>query len=335
LSQIAANNLVIKYSIIIPVKSINKYVTQTVSEIDRIDRSDLEVIILTNSDEDVPICSKKITIIPTGRVGPAEKRDLGATQSSGTILVFLDDDSYPQINFLDYADRFFQEEGIVAIGGPGITPPNASFSERISGAVFLSKFTGGAPERYISYGSIREVDDWPSVNLMVRKKEFIEIGGFDTQYWPGEDSKLCLDLITLTQKKILYIPEMIVWHHRRSSLYQHLKQIGGYGLHRGYFAKRRKKNSLKAKYFIPSTFVFLLLGSWALSMANIDLATYLLLSVLAMYQVVLILGYMDLRKYESRSVSLAAMLYVILTHVVYGLSFANGFFKNKLVSKLR
>lgn len=328
-------NEVIKYSIIIPVKSINHYVYETISSIDKINRDDLEVIVLPNFIESTSLKSKKLKFFATGKVGPAKKRDIAAAQSRGEILVFLDDDSFPKVDFLEYADTFFQDEGVVAIGGPGVTPLEASFFERTSGAVFLSKFTGGAPERYVPSGQVREVDDWPSVNLMVRKKEFLDIGGFDTQYWPGEDSKLCLDLIANTKKKILYVPNMVVWHHRRGSLYEHLKQVSGYGLHRGFFAKMGDKNSMRIKYFIPSIFVSLLFIAILFNLLDIRFAQEFLILLLTTYVAVLIFGYRDIRKYENRAVSSLALCYVFLTHCVYGLSFINGYFKKKLISRLR
>jgi GT2 family glycosyltransferase len=198
----------------------------------------------------------RIRVFPSGRVGPASKRDMGAKYANGDILVFLDDDSYPEKNLLKIAAGYFLDESNVALAGPAITPPDNTFWQRVSGVVFLSKFSGGAPERYIPVGKSRPVQDWPSVNLMVRKKDFLDIGGFDCPYWPGEDTKLCLDLIKKKNKTIMYVPELKVWHHRRAGLAAHLKQIGAYGLHRGYFSKIHPETSRKIKYFIPSFFFF-------------------------------------------------------------------------------
>src|SRR5262245_58252117 len=159
----------------------------------------------------------RIRIVASGRVGPAAKRDLAAGMAQGAILVFLDDDSYPAEDLLDVALPFFEDPGVAAIGGPALTPPEDGFWQRVSGAVFLSRLSGGAPERYIPSGSVRTVRDWPSVNFMVRRSDFLAIGGFDTAFWPGEDTKLCLDL-TRGGRSILYVPQLIVWHHRRKSL---------------------------------------------------------------------------------------------------------------------
>lgn len=324
----------IKYSIIIPVKAINNYIRQTVGVIAKIKRSDLEVIILPNELESNSTELSHLRIIETGRIGPAEKRDIGAVNSKGQILVFLDDDSYPNLDFLNYSDEYFRDDSVVALGGPGITPSEASFWERVSGSVFLSRFSGGAPERYIPSGKVREVDDWPSVNLMVRRKEFLEIGGFDTDHWPGEDSKLCLNLIVQTKKKILYVPNMAVWHHRREGLLRHLKQVGAYGLHRGFFARRGDKNSFKFKYFLPSLLLiysFFLLGLMIIGVVGKDL----MLLLLAPYFFALFLAWIDICKIEGIRIATLTLFYIIATHYYYGLRFIQGFVKKKLKSTLR
>ena len=160
--------------------------------------------------------------------------------AQGDFLIFIDDDAYPQKNILDILDEDFKNEEVAAVGGPAITPADDSFLQKVSGAVYLSYLSGGFPERYTPLGKKKFVSDWPSVNLTLRKKIFLEVGGFDCDYWPGEDTKLCLDIIKniKTNNKILYDPRIIVWHHRREGLLRHLKQIAGYGIHRGFFAKK-------------------------------------------------------------------------------------------------
>jgi GT2 family glycosyltransferase len=259
---------------------------------------------------------------------------MGAAQAKGEILVFLDDDSYPAGDLLVVAERFFADESIVALGGPAITPPDDGFWQRVSGAVFLSKFSGGAPERYVPVGKARPVQDWPSVNLMVRRDDFLAIGGFDSPYWPGEDTKLCLDLIQKTRKTIMYVPEMQVWHHRRAGLGAHLRQVGGYGLHRGYFAKRYPETSRRLPYFIPTCFLVFFVSSALTPFLNTPLriAVY---AIWVCYVAVMYAVWRDIRKYETVAVTGVAVMYVMLTHLWYGGRFAQGLFTTNLRSRLR
>ena len=323
------------FSIIIPVKSINDYVRETVPHIQRLAGPQWELMVIPNEEEPNEWPEDgRVRVFPSGRVGPAAKRDMGAAQARGEILVFLDDDSYPAKDLLVVAQRFFADESIVALGGPAITPPDDGFWQRVSGAVFLSRFSGGAPQRYVPVGKARPVQDWPSVNLMVRKSDFLAIGGFDSPYWPGEDTKLCLDLIQKTRKTIMYVPEMQVWHHRRAGLGAHLRQIGGYGLHRGYFAKKYPQTSRRPMYFAPTC--LLVFRAVTLMTPIVQIVPYQVLILgWSTYALALFSAWLDIRKYELSGVAFATICYVPITHLVYGFRFVQGMFTSNLVSQLR
>lgn len=324
----------IKYSFIIPTKTINDYIRESVPKILQIARDDFEIIIYTDEVNDEKW--DKTRQIATGHVGPATKRSLAAKDSRGDILIFIDDDAYPETNFLDILDKSFDDSQVVAVGGPAITPPTDNFWQKVSGAVFLSSLSYSHPERYVSIGERKKVMDWPTVNLSVRRDVFKAVGGFDCSYWPGEDTKFCLDLITKTKGQIIYEPQLIVWHHRRSGLVRHLRQVGGYGLHRGFFAKKYPATSLQIKYFIPSLFVLFLFFGGLLSLV-LTLVFKLYLLGFVIYLLVLFKVFFDIYKYEKNLlIVLNSLYYIILTHIVYGLKFLQGFiFTKNLKSKLR
>jgi len=329
----------IKHSFIIPVKKINDYIREAIPQILKISRDDFEIIIYP--DQSTKEEWQKTRQIATGKAGPAMKRNLAIRDAQGEILIFLDDDAYPfskddDHNFLDILDQDFQDRDILAVGGPAITPAQDSFWQKVSGAVFLSRFAGGCVERYAPVGAKKLVDDWPSVNFAVRKNIFHKIKGFDEKYWPGEDTKFCLDLFKKTGKKILYDPELIVCHHRRENLIGHLKQVGSYGLHRGFFAKKFPENSCKLKYFMPSLFFLFVIFGFCLSFFSVLMLKLYLFGWL-IYILALIKVFFDIRKYEKNTlVVLNALWYTFLTHLVYGMKFLWGLVAVKqLKSKLR
>ena len=322
------------FSIIIPVKELNGYVRETVPYIVGLDYSDWELFIVTN-DEQVSEWPEepRIKMMSSGRVGPAEKRDLAARAAAGTYLVFLDDDSYPESNLLSLALTKFAS-GSVALGGPAMTPVSDSFKQKVSGVVFSSRITGGSPERYRPVGEQRDVDDWPSVNLMIKRDVFINVDGFDSPYWPGEDTFLCLKLLRAGHK-VTYVPDLIVWHHRREGLRRHMKQVGAYGLHRGYFARHLPETSRRIQYFFPSL-VFLM---FLIAPVTLLLPTFIRLLALVgigVYLSAVVVGVLDLMRFEKPIVAIAAFPYVIATHISYGYQFLRGLFhRGQLVSKLR
>ena len=275
-----------------------------------------------------------ISIIPTGAINPALKRDQGVSDSEGKYLAFIDDDAYPKTNWLDIAYKIFiTQPNTGAVGGPAITPNTDPFWARVSGAVFLSRFSGGFPERYIPKPPARIVKDWPSVNLIVRRETFEAVGGFDSEFWPGEDTLFCQKISQKTSKIILYEPELIIWHHRRKKLQKHLRQIGNYGLHRGYFAKIFSKNSRKIIYFIPTLWVVFVLTGFVISLFIKWVFIFYLAGWIS-YLIVLAISLKDICRYETKSVGYCAIPYILLTHLWYGIKFVQGLITTKLISSL-
>jgi GT2 family glycosyltransferase len=324
----------VTFSIIIPFGKPGSYVRETVRHVIGLSERDWELILVPDEPAPREWEDKRIRIVTSGRVGPAAKRDLAARTARGEILVFLDDDSYPAEDLLDFARPYFDDRDVTAIGGPALTPPEDGFWQRVSGAVFLSRLSGGAPERYVPIGPVRPVRDWPSVNFMVRRTDFLAVGGFDTTFWPGEDTKLCLEL-TRTGRSILYVPELVVWHHRRGSLAKHLKQVGAYGLHRGFFAKKYPETSRKPVYFLPSLLVvFAVLSLFAFVLPAP--ARWIVVAGWALYGLALLKALGDFLTHERPAIALCAVWYTVCTHVVYGIRFLQGLvFTNRLVSTLR
>lgn len=328
-------NKSIPFSIIIPFKTWLTDLDECLSHIDKMTFKSYEIILLPDEKITLPTCYAKmpIKIIATGAVSPSIKRDLGAEKACGEYLAFIDDDAYPQSDWLEVAHRFLlNQPSVAAIGGPAITPKTDPFWARVSGAVFLSQLSGGFPERYVSKPPSKEIDDWPSVNLIVRKDVFLEIGGYDSNFWPGEDTKLCRDIIK-QGRKIIYIPELIVHHHRRASLAKHLRQVGNYGYHRGFFARHYPENSRKLTYFIPTLFVIFLIISTLGSLFS-ETIQYLLIAGLLAYGLALIKALWDIKRYEDWKITLFSPFYIFLTHIRYGIRFFQGLFAKQYQGSL-
>ena len=323
-----------KYSFIIPVKEINEYIRESIPAILMLARDDFEILIYP--DEISKNVWPKTRQIASGPVGPASKRNLAIRDAQGEILVFIDDDAYPKNNFLEILGKNFENKKIIAVGGPAMTPKESKFWQRVSGATFLSSLSGGFPERYRPMGKKKFVADWPSVNLSIRKEVFEDLGGFAGEYWPGEDTKLCFDLLTKKNARILYDPELVVYHHRREGLTKHVKQVSAYGLHRGFFAKKFSETSFNWRYFMPSLFVlFIIFGGVLAYYSHIFLELYILGWIV--YFVALLNAFYDIFRHEKNVlVTLAASYYIFLTHIFYGIRFLQGLlFTRELKSKLR
>ena len=317
------------FSIIIPIKEQNIYLKKNIEKILSIKTNkNFEILVVPNYKFSHKYSSKIVKIISSGKVGPAKKRDLAAKIAKGNLLVFLDDDSFPEKNYLEVAHNIFKKnKDLVAAGGPGILPKDQNFFGRVLGSIFISKIAGGYPERYLSVKKKKVffTDDWPSVNMIIKKKFFIKIGGFDCNYWPGEDTILGLKILN-NHKKILYAPDLIVNHYRRGDLLSHIKQISAYAKMRGYFVKKYKKNSLKINYFIPSIFFIYLMF---LLISLLFIYNNLFLIPLCMYGFYLLASLIEISFKQNLIFGVLSIPIIIITHIVYGFNFIKGLFTVK------
>lgn len=306
----------------------------SIPELLALPRDDFEILVYPDVATDEQW--EKTKQIASGRVSPAEKRNLALRDAKGEIIIFIDDDAYPGKDFLDTLGRDFADDSIGAVGGPALTPRESKFWQRVSGAMFLSHLSGGFPERYRSMGKKKFVCDWPTVNLSIRKRIFAGIGGFNCSYWPGDDTFLCHELLVKKNIRVLYDPELIIFHHRREGLLTHVKQVSAYGLHRGYFAKKFSRTSFNWRYFMPSLLVlFIVFGGILACYSTFFRELYILGWII--YFVALLNAFYDIYRHERNIlVTLAASYYIFLSHIFYGIRFLQGLvFTRELRSKLR
>jgi len=293
------------FSIIVPIRIENDYLKETKKHLIKQTYNNFELLVITD----------KVSKSPN----PAIKKNIGAKLSKGQYIIFLDDDSYPHKSWLKNIKKQIDlHPNYTAFCGPALTPPGNNILQKASGLVWSSWLGSGGAGTYRNKPMTpRFVDDYPTVNLIVKKKSFIKVGGFDPKYWPGEDTILCLKL-TQAGQKIYYHPSIVVYHHRRKVFIPHLEQVSRYAQHRGLFTKIFPQNSLKPGYFIPSLFFIYALS---IPFTNFLLPLYL-------YILLLLINLIDfLYQRNTVLVSLLATLSIPITHLYYGLMFLVGLTK--------
>jgi len=320
----AENNNYPKVSINIPVKEYNSHLDECIRYCQKLDYPDFEIIVLP--DESCTLPYSAIKIIPTGAVGPSHKRDIAMKHSKGEILAYLDDDTFPRSDWLKNAIKHFEKPLVAGVGGPAVTPGSDSYLQKASGNVYSSlACSGGLAYRYVPRKS-REVDDYPTCNFLVRKEIMEKLGGFDTNFWPGEDTTACLQITKNLGKKIIYSPDVLVYHHRRKLFIPHLKQVWSYALHRGYFVKKFPETSRRPTYFIPTFFVLALIMGLVTAIIYQPFRLFFIVAV-AFYFLIMVLENL---KWGSPAMVPVVTLGTFFTHIIYGIGFLKGLFSRRL-----
>jgi len=257
------------------------------------------------SAEVIVVCDQPISDLPFGAqlivtgspidTSPAYKRDLAGKQARGALLAFIDDDAVPDKRWLQSALSAFEDLNVDAVGGPGLTPVDSTHAERLSGAIYGSVL-GSGPLRYRfkAHGEARLVSELPAFNFIVKRECMDAIGGWNSDFYGGEDTSICTRL-RAKGYRLAYLPDTLVFHYRRRILRAHLRQVGNVGRHRGYFVRRHDESSLRWIYFVPAFLVLIspaIVGGLAmaayiapLTTLSVVVASWLLIALIAFRRV--------------------------------------------------
>ena len=329
-------NRKIFFSIIIPTSTYSTYLfKECLPALNRQKYKGFEVILLpdNSSKKDAQIKKKYswLDVVATKNIqSPAKKRDIGAKHAKGKYLAFIDDDAYPATDWLESAYEHLKNPALLAVCGPGMTPANTNEWEKVFNELLTSRFGSGKLQYRFCPMDARFVRDFPSMNLIVRKTTFKKTGGFGTFYWPGEDSKLCNAITYNNPQSILYTPDIVVFHHHRSSPSKFLRQHGQYGYHRGLFFVHGDLNSREAIYLAPTIFLFYLaaltIGGLLALYNEIEIRTLIYASV-PLYMYLGMISYITIRAMQrGKGVIFGIRLATIAVamHLVYGWMFVVG-----------
>lgn len=275
-------------------------------------------------DDALDLDDARLHVLPSGHVLPNRKRQIAAEATRASILAFIDDDAYPDPDWLARAVRHFEDPNVVAAGGPAVTPPHDSPRQRASGAIFAATLvTATTRHRYVPEPQ-RDVDGLPSCNLLVRREAFLRDAEGSVRYWPGEDILLCM-FAARDGARIVYDPTALVYHHRRAVFGPHLRQVWNYGRFRGHFLHRLSSARGDAVYAVPAAFVLAHAGLLA-ALTQPRLRPPALLAAAGYAALVGRAAVRAAREERANPWLVAAGIY--LTHLTYGAGTIAGWFND-------
>lgn len=316
-----------RVSVVIPFYKNKEYLKECISHCLNLDYPDYEIIVVSGSPLELHDESVKLVTVDSESQG--FKKDAGVASASGEICAFMDDDAYPARDWLRNAVKHFEDPQVGGVCGPGVTPPDDGVMQRAGGFIYSSPVGSGPLRfRYIPTKP-RYIDEGPGYNMLVRRSLFTEIGGISAEFRSGDDTLLCRK-IRRSGKRILYAPDVIVYHHRRPLFLPHLLQVRNYAFHRGFFAKKFRDFSSKPIWSLPAFTLMLLV------IVSASLLTGLVQPILA-HAILLIAGVYLLACFVSglwlsRSVALGllTMAGIPLSHLAYAIGFLQGLLTRRL-----
>lgn len=263
-----------------------------------------------------------VKIVLTESTKPGKKRNIAMKQSKATYFAFIDSDAYPHKNWLVNSLPLLKYPRVGMVGGPNSIPHKTTYLERMAikvlylhvmakGLYSLKKFKKGTSEQNLMASS----------NLIAKSRVVKESDGyFDENCYPGEDAVICYKVLDKGYK-ILYSPDVIVYHHRIPLFSKHLIKIKETAEIMEIIHKKFRNHRGPFR-FIPTGFMFFVIFGPILSLGhNYFLIFYV--AIILIYFLILGIDCIMSKIYNPLNIFVVS-IGAFLTHIFYGYGFLKG-----------
>ncbi|HYJ86169.1 MAG TPA: glycosyltransferase, partial [Pyrinomonadaceae bacterium] len=214
-----------KVSVIVCVYNGERTINDCLASLENLNYPNYEVVVVNDGSTDgtlqVAESYDYIRLINQENQGLSAARNVGIDAARGEIIAFTDADCVADEDWLTHLVARFQASEFAAVGGPNLSPPDDSF---VASCVAVSP---GAPAHVLLDDEVAE--HIPGCNMAFRREALDAINGFDPIFRAaGDDVDLCWRLQNKGYK-IGFSPAAVVWHFRRNTVRDYLKQQRGYG----------------------------------------------------------------------------------------------------------
>lgn len=181
--------------------------------------------------------------------GPGAARNLAMSKAKGEYFIFIDSDVLLPKDYLDCIDRHLSHNELDAFGGPDDSHPSfSSFLKAVNYSMTSFLGTGGTRGKAKSVARF-----YPrSFNMGIHRRVYNKIGGMGSLRH-GQDMDYSARIYA-ANFKVSLIPDAVVYHKRRTSLWRFFKQIFNWGVARINLG-RQYPDMLKFVHLMPAIVV--------------------------------------------------------------------------------
>lgn len=212
-------------SVVVCAYNAERTIDACLASLARLNYPNYEVIVVNDGSTDgtLEIARRHgfVRLIDQENRGLSAARNVGIAAAAGEIIAFTDSDCVADPDWLFYLVAKFLSSNLQAVGGPNFPPPEDAL---IPSCVAVSP---GGPTHVLLSDDVAE--HIPGCNMAFRREALEEVGGFDPVFRAaGDDVDLCWRLQNRGHA-IGFSPAAVVWHFRRNTVRDYLKQQQGYG----------------------------------------------------------------------------------------------------------
>ena len=178
---------IVSISIVIPALNEEKMISRCLESLVKLDFADgrFEVLVVDNGSRDNTLAIAEsfknkldLKVLQQTGVRISALRNLGAHAALGDILAFLDADCLPAADWLKRILELAPRDGVGVVGAHYLLPEG-------------STWIGRTWHRYQEAPKSGEVSHIPAGDLIMRRADFLRLGGFDESIQTNEDYELC------------------------------------------------------------------------------------------------------------------------------------------------
>lgn len=317
-----------KVSVVVVAKNSEKTISECLESLINQDfpPNQYEVIVIdgASTDNTLGICRKyPVKLVKLERCGISYQRNMGIGIAQGEYMAFTDSDCIAGQDWLGKLVSHIESahSTIVAIGGPNLVlETDGLFSKAVGYTQETFLGSGGSAHSY-RFAKPSLVKSIPDCNIIYRKEVFAS-EKYDETLSVGDDCELNFRL-KKKGYKFLYIPDILVWHHRPDTLRSFIKKMFSYGVALGRIT-RKHKNLVRWYAPLAALLVFLVVFSYFI-IKYIPGAGYVYLALTLIYLLGLGISAIQVQQKIKSSAAFLTFILLPVQHLAYGSGFIKGF----------